>query len=44
MIIIIIIIIIIPWELYKKLEFDHTNKWYIQNPESVQENEMHKFL
>ena len=30
------------WELYKK--FDHTNKWYMRNPESVQVNETHKPL
>ena len=27
------------WELCKKLKFDHTNKWYMHNPESVLENE-----
>ena len=32
------------WELCKKLKFDHTNKWNIENPESVQENVTHKFL
>ena len=32
------------WELCKKLKFDPTNKWYMHNPESVQENEMHKLL
>ena len=26
------------WELCKKFIFDHTNKWYMHNPESVQEN------
>ena len=31
-------------ELGKKFEFDHTNKSYIHNPESVPENEMHKVL
>ena len=31
---------VIHWELCKKLKFDHTNKWYMHNPESVQE----KFL
>ena len=30
--------------LCKKLEFDHKNKWYTHNPESVQNNEMHKIL
>ena len=29
---------VIPRKLCKKLKFDHTNKWYIQNPESVLEN------
>ena len=29
-------------ELSKKLKFDYTNKWYIHNPETVQENETHK--
>ena len=32
----------IHWELYKKLTFDYTNKWYIPNPESVLENETRK--
>ena len=32
------------WELYKKLKFDHTSKLYIDNPESVQENDTHSFL
>ena len=35
---------IIPWELYKKLKFDHTDKWYMHNPESFQENGTHKIL
>ena len=35
---------VIHWELCKKLKFDRTNKWYMHNPESVLENEMHKFL
>ena len=33
---------VIHWELCKKLKFDHTNKWYMHNPESVLENETHK--
>ena len=33
---------IIHWELYKKLKFDHTNKWYMHKPESVLENGTHK--
>ena len=32
----------IHWELCKKFEFDHTNKWYMHNPESVLENEIRK--
>ena len=31
-------------ELYKKLKFDHTNQWYMHNPESIIENETHKLL
>ena len=34
----------IHWELCKKLKFRHTNKWYMHNSYSVQENEMHKLL
>ena len=30
--------------VYQKLKFDHTNKWYMHNPETVQENEMHVVL
>ena len=26
------------------LKSNHTNKWYMHNPESVQENETHKLL
>ena len=32
------------WELCKKLKFDNMNKWYMHNPDSVQENEMPKLL
>ena len=35
---------VIHWILFKKLKFDHINKWYMHNPESVLENDMHKFL
>ena len=35
---------VIHWELCKKFKFDHTNKWYIHKPESVQENETQNFL
>ena len=31
-------------ELWKRLEFDHTNKWYMYKPESVLENEIHEIL
>ena len=34
----------IHWESCKKLKFDHTNKWYMHNTQSVLENEMHKHL
>ena len=35
---------VIHWEMCKKLKFDHTNKWYMQNPASVIENDTHKLL
>ena len=35
---------VIHWELSRKLKFGHTNKWYMHNPESILENEMHKLL
>ena len=35
---------VIQWEMCKKFKFDHTNKWYMHNPESVQENDTHKLL
>ena len=35
---------VIHWELWKKLKFDHTNKWYMHNPESVLENETYQVL
>ena len=28
---------VISWELCKKIQFDHTNKWYMHNQESVLE-------
>ena len=34
----------IHWELCKKLKFDHTNTWYMHNPESILEDEMLKVL
>ena len=35
---------VIHWELCNKLKFDHTNKWYKHNLESVQENKRHNIL
>ena len=35
---------VIHWELCKKLKFDHPNKWYMRNPESILKNEMPKLL
>ena len=35
---------VIHRELCKKFESDYTNKWYMQNPESLPENEMYKRL
>ena len=35
---------VIQWELRKVFKFDHTNKWYIHNPESILENETHEIL
>ena len=34
----------IYWELRKKFKFDHMNKWYTHNPESVLKNETQKIL
>ena len=34
----------IHWKLCKGFTFDHTKKWYMQKPASVQENETHKIL
>ena len=35
---------VIRWELCKKLNFHHTNKWYMHKPESALENDTHKIL
>ena len=35
---------VIHCELCKKFKFDQRNKWYVHNPESARENEMHKVL
>ena len=35
---------VIHWELCKKIKFDHTNKWYMHNPEPVRENKTNKIF
>ena len=35
---------VIHWEMSKKFKFDHTNKWYMHKPASVQENYSHQLL
>ena len=35
---------VIHWEICKRLEFDHTDKWYKHEPEGVLENKTHKIL
>ena len=35
---------VIQWEMCRKFQFDHTNKWYMHNPAPVQENDSHKLL
>ena len=35
---------IIHWEMCRKFQFDHTNKWYMHNPAPVLENDLHKLL
>ena len=35
---------VIHWEMSKKFQFDHTNKWYMHNPAPVLENDTHKLL
>ena len=35
---------VIHWEMCKKFEFDHTNKWYMHNLAPVRENDTHKLL
>ena len=32
------------WELYKRLKFNHSIKWYMHKPESILENETHEIL
>ena len=33
---------VIHWEMCRKFQFDHTNKWYMHNPAPVLENDSHK--
>ena len=33
---------VIHWEMCKKSEFDHTNKWYMPSRETILENNTHK--
>ena len=35
---------VILWEICKKVKLNHTNKWYMYNPESVQENKTQSSL
>ena len=35
---------VVHWEMCRKFQFDHTNKWYMHNPEPVLENDSHKLL
>ena len=35
---------VIHWEMSKQFKFDHTNKWYMHNPEPVLENNTEKLL
>ena len=32
------------WKLCKRLEFGHSDKWYMQKPEFVQEYKTHEIL
>ena len=32
------------WEMCRKFQLDHTNKWYMHNPAPVLENDSHKLL
>ena len=35
---------VVHWEMCRKFQFDHTNKWYMHNPAPVLENDSHKLL
>ena len=33
---------VIYWEMCNKFKFDHTNKWFMHNPEAFLEKDTHK--
>ena len=33
---------VIHKEFFERMKFDHTNKWFMQKPDFILENEMHK--
>ena len=35
---------VIHGEMYRKFQYDHTNKWYMHNPAPAPENDSHKLL
>ena len=35
---------VIHWEICRKFQFDHTNKWYMHNPVPILENDSQKLL
>ena len=35
---------VIHWDMCRKVQFDHTNEWYMHNPVPVLENDSHKLL
>ena len=35
---------VIHWEMCRKFQFDHSNKWYMHNPAPALENDSHKLL
>ena len=35
---------LVRWEMWRKFQFDHSNKWYMHNPAPVLENDMHELL
>ena len=35
---------VIHWDMSRKFQFDHTNKWYMHNPAPVLENDSHKLV